>query len=137
MKKLMIVMFVVLAMVGIMANVGYCAKAYTVDVTSWPVSTAHVAQFVCTVSSASTPTSILKLHVSKDDSTVAQTVTIYENCNSTTTATKLWVIHLGSGTVDNESILTFDNATPLTATRGIVIRKSSPACNVQCNLLVR
>lgn len=130
-------LFSVVALMLMIAGLAHAGKGYTVTVSSMPIDTANGADFVCLVSSSAGPISIIKMQISKADSTVTQTVTVYENCNSTKTATALWVVALPSGTVNGESILTFDPSNPLIATRGIVVRKSSPDCAVKFNVLVR
>ena len=141
MKKFLSKLVILLALVMLLTGVGYCAggyaKAYTQDVSSWPVSTAHVAQFVCLISSAQVYTEISVIQLSVNSTSTAQTVTLYENCNSTKTATALWTVEIPAGLVGAIPAIVFPDPKPLVTTRGLVVRKSDPASNVKINVLTK
>ena len=137
MKKILISFLLVLALSGL----GYCAggyaKAYTQNVSSYAINSADAAQFICLISSSQVYTEISVLELSVNSTSTAQTVTLYDNCNSTKTATALWTVEIPAGMVGMLPAIVFPAEKPLMATRGIVVRKSDPASNVKVNLLTR
>lgn len=134
MKNLLLVLFAVLFSVIGLSGIALCADtvAYTQDVSSFAITTADSAQFVCLISSAYPKTYVARIYVTTSDTTTVQKVTLYDNCNSTATATAKW-----SGYVSgvNDCIINFTDANPLALSRGLVVRKSSPASSVQISVL--
>lgn len=92
--------------------------------------------FVCNI--ASTPRGekirISRILISNSENTQAQTVTFYDNCNSSNTVTVLWKVQLSSNTT-NPVWLDFTEKTPLIAENGLIVRKGVTASVVTVDIL--
>ncbi len=82
---------------------------------------------------------IVKATISNDDSTVAQTITLWDGWdvgNSTANVTKIWEVHLDAeGTTQTQVVQeVFSDRWPLRADYGLAITKSAEGSNVAVSL---
>ena len=109
--------------------------SYVVTVTSHPINGANIATFTPLLS-ASKDWSVYGILLSKDSVATDETITIYDNCTGTATVTTRCSVVISS--TSNEPIfIPFSDSNPLTAVKGLIIRKLDPACIVTATIFVK
>ena len=131
MKKGLIVVMLLICICAISEAV-IKTESVVIDVSSDPVTGAASASWSCDISSANVACYIPRITITNSDTTVAQTVSFYDNCTTTDTLTKIWEIDLdASGTAEVAPVMeTFSVNVPLKADYGLVIRKTLPDSDI-------
>jgi hypothetical protein len=109
--------------------------SYVVTVTSHPINGGNVATFIPLLS-ASKDWNVYGILLTKDSTVADETITIYDNCTGTATVTtrcSVVISSINAGSV----FIPFSDANPLTAVKGLIIRKSDPACIVTATIFVK
>jgi hypothetical protein len=109
--------------------------AYVVTVTSHPINGGNVATFTPLLA-ATKDWSVYGILLSKDSVATDETITIYDNCTGTATVTTRCSVVISS-TSTEPVFIPFSDANPLTVTKGLIIRKSDPACVVTATIFVK
>jgi len=113
------------------------AVATTIDCSSFPIANAGGA-FVANISSSVSAGYIYHITITNSDPTVAQTVYFYHKVNSQSTATLLWQVYLGTTSITNSKYeASFSDVSPLTFSKGLIVRKSAVGSDVRVNILAR
>ena len=80
--------------------------------------------------------SVANATLTLDVASTDETITIYDNCTGTATVTTRCSVVISS--TSNEPIfIPFSDSNPLTAVKGLIIRKSDPACIVTATIFVK
>ncbi len=87
------------------------------------------------ISSSTAQVRIKKVVLSNTVSDVAQTITLYDGCRTTSTVTAIWSVVIPSGTFNSPVVLDFTDVYPLRADYGMYIRKSIPGSTVISSIL--
>ena len=111
--------------------------SYAVTVTTFAIDgyAYHVTNFTPLLS-ASKDWSVYGILLSKDSTAADETITIYDNCTGTATVTTRCTVVIASGCV-TPVFIPFSDANPLTATKGLIIRKTNGGCVVRATVFVK
>lgn len=117
----------------------YCDQImYTVSAATNAVSGLNQVLDGVNIATSYSKIRIMRITVTNSDSNIAQTVSLYDTCTTTSTITKRWEVDLSTGSSGTSLVQeSFDEATPFLAATGLAIRKSSVLSNVKVNILYK
>lgn len=135
MKRLTFLLIALLAGFFLLGNVQVAEARDGLDVYSVSCTTYPVTEAATVSADISGYSRIMKIIISHNDVTDAQTVTFYEQADSSTTATSSWSVDIDSVTADGGSakpiIIDFYNLGTYWYADDVAVRKSSSGSNIK------